>query len=95
MTQNQDTQFVKKHNLVTPRCMIVSPYDKFHQGGYNTEVSKKFQSLQGFLDNHKDPELLVLGNSFWSICCKPNHTLALEEYSSGLTRLLPVIFPIL
>ena len=57
-------------------------------------TSKNFQALQEFLNKHKDPELLVMGNAFWSICCKPNHTLATEEYASGLRRLLPVYLPI-
>ncbi len=50
-----------------------------------------FQALEEFLKEHPDPDILVMGTAFWSICCKPNHEMALEEYSAGLHRLIPVI----
>jgi hypothetical protein len=51
-----------------------------------------FQALTEFLNTNKAPELLVMGAAIWSICCKPNHTMALEEYNTGLNRLTPVIY---
>ena len=49
------------------------------------------KALTSFLERNPDPEILVMGNGVWSLFCKPNQTLALEEYYVGLKKLLPVI----
>jgi hypothetical protein len=49
-----------------------------------------FQALRLFLEKNPDPEVLVMSNAIWSVYCKPNQTLSLEEYYVGLKRLVPV-----
>jgi hypothetical protein len=47
--------------------------------------------LGSFLEKNPDPEILVMGNGVWSLFCKPNQTLALEEYYTGLKKLVRVV----
>ncbi len=49
-----------------------------------------FQALGNFLQNNSDPEILVMSNAVWSLYCKPNQTMALEEYYVGLQKFVPV-----
>ena len=42
------------------------------------------------MSDHPDPEILVMSNAVWSLHCKPNQTMALEEYYVGIKRFKPV-----
>ena len=42
------------------------------------------------MSDHPDPEILVMSNAIWSLYCKPNQTMALEEYYVGIKRFIPV-----
>jgi hypothetical protein len=48
--------------------------------------------LSSFLDSNPDPDILVMGNSLWSLFFKPDQTMALQEYYSGLKKIVSVSF---
>ena len=49
------------------------------------------KALGDYLLDNPDPEILVMTNAVWSLYCKPNQTMALEEYYVWLKRFLTVI----
>jgi hypothetical protein len=78
-----------KSNLVT-LSKLKSPYLSLSYFTKPNLTNIFLQALREFLETNPDPEILVLGNAVWSLYCKPNQTLSLEEYYIGLKRFVPV-----